>query len=147
MKLCLSDTIREISASLLVLEKDVELPEHRKKKVVEPTKSITITKDRAQDEDDDKEEKIPVRRPLPDEISKDVKITKRPKIKPPRRISDYKAKWKGLGSRQTRKDYQKNYRKEHGNGYVKKITTKSGMDIDAVFNVKDHNVKQIAMEN
>ena len=126
MRVIVSQYLREIAAGIVL---ELDDPEHAQngvgKKVVEPTKSITIQKQRTDGRKTD-ETKIPVKKAIPDEVSKDIKVTKRPGIKPPRRISDFKAKWKGMGSRKVRNDYQAQYRREHGNGYVKKIKTASG---------------------
>lgn len=121
MRHSVADYLRQVSAGIVLEIDDMSDTDNENKKVTKPTKSLEIT----QKKPDDKEEtvSIPTRRALPDEVSKDIKKAKRPKVKPPRRITDYKAKWKGTGSRQTRKEYQKEYRREHGNGYVKKIKT------------------------
>jgi hypothetical protein len=142
MRLSIADRLREISAGI-VLEID-DTPEPKKKKVTEPTKKIELT----QKKPDDKEEtiSIPTQRALPDEVSKDVKKAKRPWMKPPRRITDYKAKWKGTGSRETRKQYQKEYRQEHGSGYTKKVKTAINNQYDAVFKIGNHEAKQIGLE-
>lgn len=142
MRKNISDDLRAIYADLLVLEKDYRSPEYSEKKVTKPTRSIEVKKDRPNRYDDEIKD-IPIRRALSDEESKDVRKAKRPRIKPPRRITDYKAKWKGTDSRNVRKDYQREYRKEHGNGYVKKITTKSGAEVDGVFIVKQHEAERI----
>lgn len=131
MRECLSKHLRAMAAGL-VLDDTPEDP--LGKKVVPPTRSLDITKKK---EEEDDTVSMPVRRGLPEETSK-VKKTKRPNIKPPRRIGDFKAKWKGQGSREVRRDYQKNYRQENGNGYVKKIKTSY-----QEYEVNDHEAKQI----
>lgn len=120
MRRSVADYLRDISAGIVLEMDDTPEPE-KKKRVTEPTKELEISHKKPGGEEETTT--IPTRKSLPDEVSKDVKTTKRPKIKPPRRITDYKAKWKGLGSRETRKQYQKEYRQEHGNGYAKKIPT------------------------
>lgn len=116
----LADKLREISSGLLLVQDDYSEINRNKKRFVKPTVSVSVTKDKGDGKEDKKE--IPIKKAKPDEFSK-IKVTKRPVIKPPRRISDFRAKWKGQGSREVRKEYQENYRKEHGNGYAKKIKT------------------------
>lgn len=141
MRLSVADYLREVLAGI-VLEID-DTPEP-KKKVTEPTKSLEITQKKPDDEEETTS--IPTHKALPDEVSKDIKKAKRPKIKPPRRITDYKAKWRGTGSRETRKQYQKEYRREHGNGYVKKVKTAEDNTRNAVFKIDNHEAKQIGLE-
>ncbi len=148
----IADQLRELSAGLVLDDTPCGLPAYRKKKVEPATKTLEVTQETPEGESETV--KIPVRpKALPDETSKDLRQVKRPNIKPPRRISDYKAKWKGDGSRETRNDYQQQYRREHGNGYAKKIRVSSDAEgtweqvVTSVFEVSDHHASRIASES
>ena len=54
-------------------------------------------------------------KPLIDVQERDIRDAKRPDIKPSRRQESHKSKWKGEGSREVRKEYQKQYRVDNGN--------------------------------
>lgn len=137
MKKAIHEILREIVAGL-VLDETPELPEHRKRKIKEPTKSLSIKKNKPED---DEESRVDIPRSVrPDEFSKDVRKAKRPLIKPPRREETYKKKWTGEGSREVRKEYQKDYRQEHGNGYFKKVKTASDYPlIEDRYVIMDHD--------
>lgn len=134
MRVCLSRNLREMAAGLVLDDTPMD---PLGKKVVPPTKSIEITRNK---EDGEESVRIPIPKAKPDEYSK-VRKTKRPAVKPPRRITDYKAKWKGQGSRDVRKDYQRQYRQENGNGYTKKIKTSYSEYV-----VNNHEAKQLKSE-
>lgn len=150
-RLCIAEQLRELSAGLVLDDTPQELPPHRKKKIEPPTKSLHVTEETSEGESDPV--KFPIHSARPDEVSKDLRQVKRPKIKPPRRVSDYKAKWKGEGSRKVRTDYQKQYRREHGNGYAKKIRVSSDSEgtweqvVTSVFEIQNHSANRIASES
>lgn len=116
---CLSQYLRNIAAGLLMDEtpSDKDIKEMRKV-VKKPTQSIEITQNKPGEES--KTQEIPVVKAQPDVQTRDERTTKRPYIKPPRRLQDFKSEWKGEGSREKRKDYQQQYRAEHGSGYFRK---------------------------
>jgi hypothetical protein len=116
---CVSVHLRDIAAGLLTDDTPSDRDIKEKRKVVKkPTQSIEITQNKPGEEPETKEITIP--RAQPDIQERNQRDSKRPDIKPPRRIQDFKSEWKGEDSRKKRRDYQQEYRAEHGSGYTRK---------------------------
>jgi hypothetical protein len=115
----ISDYLRDIAAGLVEDDTPSDRDIKEKRKIVKkPTESIEITQNKPGEESE--VQKIQLPRVQPDVQERDKKDSKRPYIKPPRRLQDFKSEWKGEGSREKRKEYQKDYRMDNGNGYFKK---------------------------
>lgn len=109
---CIAEYLKDIAAGLVEDDTPSSRDIKEKRKVIKDPTETT------QAESEIKTAPIP--RVQPDVQERDKKDSKRPYIKPPRRLQDFKSEWKGEGSREKRKEYQQQYRSENGSGYFKK---------------------------
>ena len=111
MRKCVSDTLRKIAIELQ--EEDDLKKEYT---IDNPVISIKVKHpEKESEESEGSEESDKKKKPLIDVEERDVREAKRPVIKPSRRQEYFRSKWKGEGSREVRKDYQKQYRVDNGN--------------------------------
>ena len=118
---CIAEHLRDIASGLVADDTPSDRDIKEKRKIVKkPMESIEVLQQKPCEET--KKEEITVPRALPDIQERDERTSKRPYIKPPRRLHPFKSEWKGEGSREKRKEYQQQYRAENGSGYFKKTT-------------------------
>jgi hypothetical protein len=103
-----SEYVRSIAAGVLVLDdtpSDKDIDEKRKttKKLINlmPT--------------DEKPMTAPLTRNVPDSPERDIRESKRPDVRRPRRQPTFQSGWSGEGVKEKRREYQQEYRAEHGN--------------------------------
>jgi len=111
---CLSNILKKLSADLTRFD----APEKGKYTIDNPVTSMKVpstTPDKGESEASDEKEGKAKAKPQIDVQERDVREAKRPDVRKPRREEAHKLKWKGEGSREVRKDYQKEYRMNNGN--------------------------------
>jgi hypothetical protein len=111
---CVSGILRKIALELQ--EKDDGI---KKEYTIEnPVMSLKVKhpeKKSEESEGSEESDENKKKKPLIDVEERDVREAKRPVIKPSRRQESFRSKWKGEGSREVRKEYQKQYRVDNGN--------------------------------
>jgi hypothetical protein len=115
---CISQYVRSIAAGLLEDDTPSDRDIKEKRKVKDPAQRLETIQNEPEEKSETENE--PEKQALPDIQTRDERTTKRPYIKPPRRLPPFKSEWKGEDSREKRKEYQKEYRAEHGSGYFRK---------------------------
>ena len=118
MKSVISDKLRTISSSILLLD---DTPSEKDIKQLRklPTKSGLGTNPFAKIDTEGKDNKTtpqpqPQHRNTQEDPEREIRESKRPHIKAPRREQAYKTKWKGEDSKDVRNEYQKEYRLNNG---------------------------------
>lgn len=110
---CISDILIKIASDLQEDKSSVYTIDNPVTSLkVKPCKDVT---EGTEDTEDSKESEKGLKKPLIDVEERDIRKAKRPVVKPTRRQESFKTKWKGEGSREVRKDYQKQYRIDNGN--------------------------------
>ena len=112
----ITDKLRAISANILLLDDtptDKQIEENKKLKTQQVNQSTGLGQEQISTK--------PTQHVLPgqhrnvqDTPERDIKETKRPHIKAPRREPSYKTKWKGEGAKNVRNEYQREYRLNNG---------------------------------
>lgn len=113
MRSAISDKLRTISSSILLLddtpsEQDIE---KLRKLTIKPSTNPFV---QVSDEDKSTSVSPSQHRNTQEDPERDIRQTKRPSIKAPRREQTYKTKWKGDGAKDVRNEYQKEYRLNNG---------------------------------
>jgi hypothetical protein len=115
---CVSYTLRKIAAVLQEDDTPYDNDIVKSKYTIEnPITLIKVEHPESPEKSEEEpgESKKKCNKPLIDVQERDIREAKRPDIKPSRRQESHRSKWKGEGSREIRKDYQKQYRVDHGN--------------------------------
>jgi hypothetical protein len=112
MRKCVSNILRKIAIELQEDDGGIK----KEYTIDNPVVSIKVEHPTKESEVSEESEEDKKKKPLIDVEERDVREAKRPVVKPSRRQESFRSKWKGEGSREVRKDYQKQYRVDHGNG-------------------------------
>ena len=120
MRKCVSYFLRKIAAVLQQDDTPYDNDIIKKKYTIDnPITSMEVKSKKPSEETKGSEEQVESEeksnKPLIDVQERDIRDAKRPDIKPSRRQESHRSKWKGEGSREVRKEYQKQYRVDHGN--------------------------------
>ena len=114
----ITDKLRAISANILLLDDtptDKEIEEKKRLKTQQVSQSTGLGQGQEQTSTKPTQHALPGQhRNVQDTPERDIKESKRPHIKAPRREPSYKTKWKGEGAKDVRNEYQREYRMNNG---------------------------------